>query len=267
MRRTRHMPGNRLQRINKSSLTDAGALSPAPTEPLHTPLPLRRAPAGGQLAVEAFLTAPAPPPAPPAQSEGPHRAPPAPHLAGTAARPQRRTALPVRVRKREPRRGLPAGLQRRVPLRQHLQAALEEAHMPLLQELQPLRLRPARRRHLADTHCRRAAVASRAAPGRRHSEARGRGPRSFWRVAAATGLKAGGRRARSSGRWLQNGSAAGPVSRLARLWNEARHRRRISSCTWARPSHLPLTRRGHASGCVHFSLGAKQADIGTVCTR
>lgn len=29
------MPGNRLQRINKSSLTDAGALSPAPAEPVR----------------------------------------------------------------------------------------------------------------------------------------------------------------------------------------------------------------------------------------
>lgn len=41
---------------------------------------------------------------------------------------------------RQPRRGsvqLPAGLQRRIPLRQDLEAALEEPHVPVPQEIQP----------------------------------------------------------------------------------------------------------------------------------
>lgn len=159
MRRTRHMPGNRLQRINKSSLTDAGALSPAPAEPVRF--------AGSACRASLpHLTSP--------HLTPPHRARPA---APRRVRSRSRLLQPRTSRGSPPGRGggqprpcpraqagLPAGLQRRVPLGQHLQAALEEAHVPLLQELQPLRLRPARRRHLADTHCRRAAAASRAAP-------------------------------------------------------------------------------------------------------
>lgn len=53
-------------------------------------------------------------------------------------------------RHRQPRRGsleLPAGLQRRIPLRQDLEAALEEPHVPVPQEIQPLSI-PAPRQPL-----------------------------------------------------------------------------------------------------------------------
>lgn len=98
-----------------------------------------------------------------------------PGRAGGAGRTRRR---PSRLPPQEPVPLLPAGLQGRVALGQNLQAPLEEAHVPLPQEVQPLRLPRARRRrrhlHLAAAaRARRARIASPAAPAPGRGNGRG----------------------------------------------------------------------------------------------
>lgn len=106
-------------------------------------------------------------PAPAAARRSGRGARPGPGGAGGAGRTRRCPfRLPPRGPPDEPGPLLPAGLQGRVALGQDLEAPLEEAHVPLPQEVQPLRLPRARRRrrhlHLAAAaRARRARMASR----------------------------------------------------------------------------------------------------------